>query len=251
MAIKQASGYALRTRPLGEADLIVDFYTLEHGRVRAIAKSARRIKSRFGSAFEPFTRSRIVYFQRDKDDLGRVSSCDLERSYFEALGQPEEAALAAYLAELIIGFTPERDASPKLYRLIGACLDSLEASRAPDLLMRYFEIWMLRLSGLLPGVEECSNCGQELGRDIWVSDVTLGFLCGRSCGQVIASCRLAPVARRLLVTILREAPSKFIAQHPDEAAVRGLGAVTRVLIVGHLDRTPRSLRVMQRLRQRC
>ncbi|HJO02632.1 MAG TPA: DNA repair protein RecO [Acidobacteriota bacterium] len=251
MALKQASGYALRTRPLGEADLIVDFYTREHGRVRAVAKSARRIKSRFGSAFEPFTRSRIVYFQRDKDDLGRVSSCELERSYFEALGRPEEATLAAYLAELIIGFAPEHDASPTLYRLIGACFDSLEVDGAPDVLMRYFEVWMLRLSGLLPGVEECSNCGQKLGSDVWVSDVTLGFLCGRTCGQVVGRSRLAPAAQDLLVAILRNAPGRLVAQHPDPAAVRGLGAVTRVLIVGHLDRTPRSLRVMQRLRRRC
>ncbi len=248
MAIKQASGYALRTRPLGEADLIADFFTREYGRVRAVAKSARRIKSRFGSAFEPFTRSRIVYFQREKDDLGRLSSCELERSYFEALGKPEEAALAAYLAELIIGFAPEHDASPTLYRLIGACLDCLEIDGAPDALMRYFEVWMLRLAGLLPGVEECSNCGRQLGGEIWVSDVTLGFLCVRNCGQVIARRRLAPEARHLLAAILREAPSRLVAEHPDPAAVRGLGAITRVLIVGHLDRTPRSLRVMQRLR---
>lgn len=249
MAIRQASGYALRTRPLGEADLIVDFYTLERGRVRAVARSARRIKSRFGSAFEPFTRSRIVYFQRDKDDLGRVSSCDLERSYFEVLGQPEEATLAAYLAELIIGFAPEHDASPALYRLIGACLDSVEVGRPTDTLMRYFEVWILRLSGLLPGVDQCSNCGRELGSDIWISDVTLGFICGRSCEQVIGRRRLAPAAMHLLSAILRDPPSRLVAQRPDAAAMRGLGAVTRVLIVGHLDRTPRSLRVMQRLRR--
>lgn len=250
MAIRQANGYALRTRPLGEADLIVDFYTLEHGRVRAVAKSARRIKSRFGSAFEPFTRSRIVYFQRDKDDLGRVSSCELERSYFEVLGQPEEATLAAYLAELVIGFAPEHDASPTLYRLIGACLDSVEVGNNPEVLMRYFEVWILRLSGLLPGLDQCSNCGQELGSDIWISDVTLGFICGRSCGQVIGRRRLSPAASHLLSAILRNAPDRLLALHPDAAAMRGLGAVTRVLIVGHLDRTPRSLRVMQRLRRR-
>ncbi len=249
MALKQASGYALRSRPLGEADLIVEFYTREQGRVRAVAKSARRIKSRFGSAFEPFTRSRIVYFQRDKDDLGRVSSCELERSYFESLGRPEEAAMAAYLAELIIGFAPERDASPALFRLIGACLDSLEIDPAPDTLSRYFEVWMLRLSGLLPGFEGCSNCGGEIGNDVWVSDVTLGFLCGRTCGQVIGRRRLAPAARHLMIEILRQAPDKLVAQRPDAAAIRGLGSVLRVLIVGHLDRTPRSLRIMQRLKR--
>jgi len=140
VALRKASAYALRSRPLGEADLIVELFTRERGRVRAVARSARRIRSRFGSAFEPFTRSRIVYFQRDKDDLGRVSSCDLERSYSEMLGDVEQAAMAAYMAELVIGFAPENDAAPVLYRLVGAVLDAMEAGCSLDLLARYFEV---------------------------------------------------------------------------------------------------------------
>lgn len=245
MAVRQALGYALRTRPLGEADLIVEIFTRERGRVRAVARSARRIRSRFGSAFEPFTLSRVVYFQRDKDDLGRISSCDIERSYFTELGDPVRAAVAAYCAELVIGFTPEHDPSATLFRLIGAAMDALASGADPELIARYMEVWTLRISGFLPDLEHCGACGRALGRDAWVSDVSLELLHARECEGQIGRRRLAPAGMELLRRILRVPPAELVA--PGKAAVRALGAINAVLVAGHLGRAPRSLRVLARL----
>lgn len=249
MAVRHASAYALRTWPLGEADLIVELFTLERGRVRAVARSARRPKSRFGSSLQPFTRSQIVYFQRDKDDLGRLSSCEIERSYFETLATLENAPLAAYWAELIIGFTPELDPIPDIYRLTGAALDALANGAEPELMARYFEIWMLRISGLLPDVQRCSQCGRSMQGDVWVSEITQGFVCGRDCGGGVTANRLATPARALLSAILANSPAKIAGGQVSRGAVRSLENATGLLIRGHLDRVPRSLRVMQRLRR--
>lgn len=250
MALRQALGYALRSRPLGEADLIVELYTHERGRVRAVAKSARRIKSRFGSAFEPFTCSRFVYFQRDKDDLGRISSSDIERSYFETLAGVEEAGAAAYMAELIIGFSPEHDPSPKLFRLIGAVLDALEAGVPVELAMRYFEAWVLRLAGLLPDLYHCGSCGELLGEQLWVGDTSLEFLCKSSCAGTTGRRRLGVRSRALLADIIARGPQAVGGADHSSQAQRALAAVTEVLICGHLDRMPRSLRYLRLMRRR-
>lgn len=247
MALRQSLGYALRTRPLGEADLIVEVYTRERGRVRAVARSARRLKSRFGSAFEPFTLSRMVWFQRDKDDLGRMSSCDIERSYFEALGDLEAASVASYLSELVIGFTPEQDPSEKVFRLIGAALDAIAEGVEPELVARYMEVWILKLSGLLPDVSRCGSCGRPLDREAWVSDVSLELLCRRDCEGQVGRRRLPPAALELLRRTLRTAP--WSLGEVSLPVVRGLGGVMEVLIRGQLDRPPRSLRVLERLRR--
>jgi DNA repair protein RecO (recombination protein O) len=249
VALRQAVGFALRTRPLGEADLIVEIFTLERGRIRAVAKSARRIRSRFGSAFEPFTRSRIVWYQKDKDDLGRMSSCDIERSYFESLGTVEAASTASYLSELVIGFTPEQDPAPTVFRLIDVSLEAIAAGTSAELIARYFEVWILRLSGLFPDLSSCSGCGGPLGADLWVSDVTLEFLCGRACSEQRGRARLTPGAVGLLTQMLRRRPGDLEAPAGGAAAgdLRSLAAVTEVMICGHLDRAPRSLRVMRRL----
>lgn len=249
MALRQATAYALRTRPLGEADLIVELFTRERGRIRGVARSARRIKSRFGSAFEPFTLSRMVYFQRDKDDLGRISSCEIERSYFETLAGLEEAAAAAYMAELVMGFSPEHDPSEPLFRLIGATLGGIEAGMPIELVLRYFELWVLRLAGLLPGLGTCGHCGRSMGNDAWLADTSLEFICGRSCGDTIGRRRLNPGARQLMLSMLRHSPAQLADQEPTPQAVGALGSITEMLVCGHLDRMPRSLRYMRQLKR--
>ena len=247
MSLRQVSAYALRTRPLGEADLIVELFSRERGRVRGVAKSARRIKSRFGSCFEPFTLSRIVYFQRDKDGLGRISSCDIERSWFETLTGLEQAVCASYLAELIIGFAPEQDPSPRLFRLIGACLAGLGTPISPDLVARYGELWILRLSGLLPDPVTCGSCGRALVGEAWVSEMSLELQCGRECGGSVARRRLPAGARKLMLAMLRNTPQVVAQQGCDGRELRALGAVLETLVCGHLDRAPKSLRVMRQI----
>lgn len=247
MALRHSVGYALRTHPLGEADLIVEIFTRERGRIRGVARSARRIRSRFGSAFEPFTRSRVVWFQKDKDDLGKISSCDIEQSYFEVLGTVENAATAAYLAELVIGFTPEQDPAPRVFRLIGACLDAMAQGADHELVARYFETWILRLSGLFPDLQACAGCGGPLAGDLWISELSLEFLCGSSCGESQGRRRLPAAARPLLDGILRSRPGDLAEGPLDRGHLRALGAVNEVMIRGHLDRVPRSLRVLRQL----
>jgi len=249
MALRHASAYALRTWPLGEADLIAELFTLERGRVRVVARSARRPKSRFGSSLQPFTRSQAVYFQREKDTLGRLSSCEIERSYFETLATLENAPLAAYWAELIIGFSPELDPIPDLYRLVGAALEALSTGADSELIARYFEVWILRISGLLPDLQHCGQCGKPLQGDVWVSEMSQAFVCSRACSAGGSATRLATPARALLAAVLANSPAQIAGGEVSLGAVRALENATGVLIRGQLDRTPRSLRVMQRLRK--
>ncbi len=249
MAIRQSSAYALTRRPLGEADLIVELFTLELGRVRVVARSARRLRSRFGSALEPLTRSRAVWFQRDKDDLGRLSSCEIERSWFELLADEERAVAAAYIAELIVGLVPERDPLPALFRLLGALLDALDRGLDLDLALRYFELWILRLSGLYPDLRACGRCGRALSGAAWVCERSLEFLCGAGCGGAVGRRRLSASARSLACRMVRAAPEELPAGGGEQArAARNLEAVHDTLLRGHLARPPRSAAFLRRLR---
>ena len=85
MPLRQTPAYALRHYPLGEADLIIVFYTYNFGCVRSVARGARRVRSRFGSAFQPFTQSELVFFEKEGQDLTRVASCEVSRSFYEWL----------------------------------------------------------------------------------------------------------------------------------------------------------------------
>jgi len=113
---------------------------------------------------------------------------------------------------------------------------------------RYFEVWMLRIAGLLPDLRHCSQCGRSMQGDVWVSQATQGFVCGRECGGGAAGGRLATPARALLSAILTNSPAQIAGGQVSRGAVRALENATGTLIRGHLDRVPRSLRVLRRLR---
>ena len=250
MPPRRTPAYALRHYALGEADLIVVFYTLNYGKVRSVARGARRVRSRFGSVFQPFTRSDLVFFEKEVLDLTRVSSCELERSYYESLLTPEASAIAAYFAELVIEFTVDRNPNPALFRLIGAVLGAVETGLPLPVAARYFEVWVLQLSGLLPLLATCGNCGKRLSSGRWVVPYPLEFVCRECHGQFGTSRWLSPAGTNLLVEILKKKPEDVAdSAENNPQAVRRLAAVNRVLIRGHLDKELRSVRYLDGLRR--
>jgi DNA repair protein RecO (recombination protein O) len=247
--LRQTSAYTLRTYALSEADQIVVFYTLDFGRLRSVAKGARRVKSRFGSAFQPLTRSSLSFFEREGQELTRVSACEVEQSYYDVLLTPEAAATAAYFAELVQEFTAERDPNSAIFRLIGAVMEGVSEGVSLAVGARYFEVWMLRLSGVLPRMSECGSCGRRLAAERWVVPDPLEFVC-RQCHRAHSGSRwLSPGGTELLTEILRKPPAEVMrGAGKNRQAVQRLAAVNRLLIRGQLDKELRTVRYLDRLR---
>ena len=89
----------LRTYPLKEADLVVSFLTRDQGKLRGVAKRARRPKSTFGSGLERLSHVRMAYFQRESHELVNLDSCELIRSQFDLVTDYQ----AQYRAGLLRG----------------------------------------------------------------------------------------------------------------------------------------------------
>src|SRR5258708_10646530 len=93
MALYKTRGVVIGRRAFGESDRLVDFYTRDHGKVRGIARSARRPRSRFGSALELFTLGEMVFFDSGRSELVQVDHFDIVRPFvgvrehLERLGQ--------------------------------------------------------------------------------------------------------------------------------------------------------------------
>ena len=153
-------GYVLRTQPLGEADLIVSFFTLGHGKVRGVAKTARRSRKRFGAALEPLTRVRVAWTEPSPGrELARIDGVESQRSFATMQSDPALQAACAVIIEVASAFAREEQPDPPVFRLIGAVLDALEAGVPVLAVVRYFEFWMARIHGLLPALDVCASCG--------------------------------------------------------------------------------------------
>src|SRR5690348_17568170 len=80
MPLRESEAIILQSYPLGEADRLVSFLSRSMGRVRGVARGARRSKSRFGSALERMSYVRVWFFERETRELVQVNQCELIES---------------------------------------------------------------------------------------------------------------------------------------------------------------------------
>src|SRR5213075_3389432 len=117
MALKESEAIVLRTYPMREADLLVTLFTRLEGKVRGVARSAKKSKRRFGAALEPLTYVRVHYEDREQQELARLDSCEvLESPLAGEVGYPRAVALG-HVAELLDELLPDREANDAVFRL--------------------------------------------------------------------------------------------------------------------------------------
>ena len=120
----------LRTYPLKEADLIVSFFARDQGKLRGVAKRARRPKSNFGAGLERLSHVRMAYVQRETRELVNLESCELIHSQFGLISDYWTSVALDYFAEVSEQLLPSAEPSEKFFRLLLAVLDSLQAPEA-------------------------------------------------------------------------------------------------------------------------
>lgn len=162
MALHQSDSIILKTYPLGEADRIVAFFSRDHGKLRGVANGARKMKNRFGASLEPLAHSRIHFFEKENRDLVRIQSADLLDSPMKLFEDYDRAVCASHVVELLDRFLPEHEPQDAVFRLVRMTVRALEQGCPIDFAACYFEVWMLRLSGVFPDLFCCSACAKQL-----------------------------------------------------------------------------------------
>jgi DNA repair protein RecO (recombination protein O) len=167
----------LRHADWGEADRLLTLYTRERGKVRAIAKGARKIRSRKAGHLEPFTRVTLQLARGH--DLFIVTQADTLDAYLPIHENLVKTSHAAYVVELLDRFTYEDDSENySIFRLLTEALARLESEADPWLAIRYYEVRLLDLLGYRPHLFECANCGREIkAEDQFFSAAQGGVLC--------------------------------------------------------------------------
>src|SRR5580693_1682251 len=167
MSARVSEAFVLQTWPFKEGDLIVSFLTRDHGKLRGVARRARRPKSGFGSGLERLSHIRMSYFQRENRELVNIDSCDLLHSQFAVLNDFASACALDFFAEVSEQLLPAAEPNEKYFRLITAVLDYLRSPNASAWrAVTYFSVWAVKLAGLLPELHACLGCGLwlEAGR---------------------------------------------------------------------------------------
>ncbi len=192
MPLHQSDSIILKTYPLGEADRIVAFFSRDHGKLRGVANGARRMKNRFGASLEPLAHSRIQFFERENRDLVRIQSADLLDSPMKLFQDYDRALCAGRVVELVDRFVPEHEPQDSVFRLVRMTVRALEQGCPVEFAKCYFEVWMLRLSGVFPDLFLCSVCLRALGlgEDRFLAPGLQAVICGncdhRNASEIMA-----------------------------------------------------------------
>jgi DNA repair protein RecO (recombination protein O) len=171
----------LRHIDWGEADRILTLFSLEMGKIRALAKGVRKLRSRKAGHLEPFTRASLQLARaRDLPIITQADTLDVYMPLREELLMPTYAAL---VVELLDRFTYEEGENRALYRLLANTLSRLSAGHNPDLVIHFYELRLLDLVGFRPHLFHCANCGREIqAQDQFFSPERGGVLCP-DCGR--------------------------------------------------------------------
>jgi DNA repair protein RecO (recombination protein O) len=210
MPLKQSEAIVLRTYPLRESDLLVTLFTRVDGKVKGVARAAKKSKRRFGGALEPLTMVRAYYDDREGKELARLDSCDiLESPLSSEIDYPRVVALE-HVAETLDELLPDREANDAIFRLAVSVL--LQLRSGPIWMpLTYFQLWLVRLVGFLPDLGECLNCGRALnGSKAFYHVLADGLMCEQH--KRLASSQLAPESRVLAGQMFRSPVDTFAVE---------------------------------------
>jgi DNA repair protein RecO (recombination protein O) len=200
MPLHKTPAIVLGSTPYGEADQIVTLYTLDFGKIKGIAKGAKRSCKRFGNTLGIGSYIRATFFEKETSDLVRLSFCELVRPFAGLRGDITQLAWASYLIELVNEMTAERIRNKGLFRLLILFLSLIDRGILKEEIQRVFEVRLLSLLGYQPQLNHCTRCRKGLaGKNFFFSAGEGGVLCP-SCAVDLSG--LVPVSLGTIKTLL-------------------------------------------------
>ncbi len=194
MPLIKTAAITLKSRKWGDADRIVTFYTKEMGKVRGVARGARRMKSRLGASLEPLTICHLNLFEKSGDSLYRISQVDLVEPFMKFREDLALMTAAARMVNVVGAVTPDGDPDPQLFETLEQGLRALIASQDPAMTALLFQIRLLGFLGFRPQTDHCAACGKgRLVGELQFSPLSGGLVCTVCAAR--QSLRCLPLSR--------------------------------------------------------
>lgn len=192
----------LRKTKLGETDLIVTLLAADGRQVRAVAKGARKTKSRFGARVEPY--SVIDLLLHTGRTLEVIAEAETLESHEGVRSDYDRAAAAAVVADLLDKVSVEGQAEPQLFEMACVTLDVMDTAPVESLrlLVLAFLLKALSMHGYRPSLDECAACSDVAGTRARFSVSLGGVLCERCFGEDPGALDVTPQARAALGALM-------------------------------------------------
>ncbi len=235
----------------GEADRILTLFTRQQGKIRALGKSVRKIRSRRAGHLEPFTH---VTLQLAKSrDIPIITQAETVNAFMPLRESLNAIGHASYVIELVDKFTYEEGENLSLFNLLVKTFERLaDATLDPQLVLRFYEMRLLDYTGFRPELFHCLSCGAEIQpEDQFFFPSGGGVLCPR-CGQGTDARGAIPISKdalRYLRHLQRSSFADAIRAHPLPEHAREMERILQGYLTYVLERglnVPKFIREVNR-----
>jgi DNA repair protein RecO (recombination protein O) len=185
MGFTRTEAIVLKTKNLREADKLITLFTREHGKMQAVAKGLRKVKTRYGASLEMFTHNQVMLFNKTDRDLAKVTGCQVLHPFYSLRESFFKYSMASYLLELVDQLSEYNQANEDIFNLLGKCFSLMETGELKTrdnylLLWDWFAVQVLDMSGYRLALQDCVFCHSQAGHPdeaVYLSLLNGGLVC--------------------------------------------------------------------------
>lgn len=244
MDFYRVNAIVIRVKDFQEADRLVTLYSRERGKLRAVAKGARRLRNRLRGSTQLFCSG--VYSLYTGRGLAGLNQGQITEPFINLREDLVKMTYAAYFAEMV-DVLVEEEAGGELYPFLLSVFTRLERGEDPEILGRFFEIRLLAALGYKPELERCTSCriAAAGNGEVWFSPSQGGVLCAGCAGRAADAVRMTPGALEVLKRLLAADAARLHVLKVSYEMRYELERVLRAFVNEHLPRPLKSLDFLQ------
>jgi len=245
---RRVDALILRHQRWGEADRLITIFTREHGKLRIVAKGARKTTSRKAGHLEPFMRSALQLAQGR--DLWIVTQAETINAFLPMREDLQRLSIASYVIELLDKFTYEDGSNPQLFRLAVETLERLCTTDSIFVVLRYYEMRLLDIMGYRPQLFQCIGCREEIkAEDQYFSALVGGVICPRCSHQYEDIRKISVDALKYLRHFQRSTFKEALVATPGENVMQEVEKIMQWYLTYLLERAINSQVFLQQIRK--
>lgn len=232
----------MRTKEFGETDLLVTYFTLDKGRLKGVAKGARKSRKRFANCLDLFCLVDLEYSLKREGGLYFLNSGKLINAYPGLRSDFAILSKASYMVELTEILFPLGVADRNMFELLRASLASLSKGERTDIISILFEVRAMALGGYAINFDRCSICGRPYkgeGRAVFRREKG-GIACIKCQQESAVSPGIDPQTVKM-IKLMQTKPLTSVAKLKDtDEIVREIKPVLKLHREYHLGQRPKT-----------
>lgn len=174
--MKISEAFLIRKIEHGESDYILTLFTKDFGKIRGLAKNAKKSRRRFGGRIEPFVHL-LVRFRERSGGMKFIDDSETIEVFSPLMEDIGLFTWGSFILENVDALVPEEEPNEGIFELLIQALSDLGSKKSPLAVVIKFQFSALSLSGYKPVFDLCAKCGDPIEEDAFFSAQKGGILC--------------------------------------------------------------------------